>query len=77
MESTYPKCFGTKSDFEAWVNLAEEDCIDDNPRLSFCQFCTRNYQATMSLLGRCKYPETRAYEEVEVEDDFGYKQLPL
>lgn len=76
MDVEFPECFGTNQEYEAWVSHAEEDCIDDNPRLSFCQFCTRNYQQTMTLLGRCQYPNTRVYEEEEVtEDDFGYKQL--
>lgn len=71
---TYPKCFQSKQQFEAWVAMAKRSKLK-NPRLSFCNDCSIAYKRQMIKEDRCEYPET-VFITVITEDgeleDIGY-----
>lgn len=51
---TYPKCFNSLAEHEAWVALAWRSGVaPDWP----CIDCTRAYQQQMLAAGRCEHPE--------------------
>lgn len=55
---SYPLCFNSEAEFETWVTISELDGSDlGSPRFSFCDYCTKKYQAEMILQDRCSYPD--------------------
>lgn len=56
MES-FPLCFYTSEEFEAWAELGENESPFPDPRLSFCHYCTKDYQKEMTQRGRCESPD--------------------
>lgn len=71
----FPLCFYSKEEFEAWVSSSENDGRED-PRLSFCNYCTKRYQDIMKVIGRCENPEHEF--KTEEEDDAEWEiQTPL
>jgi hypothetical protein len=64
----YPLCFGSKTNFEAWVAKSESDGLID-PRLSFCHYCTPAFQKLMTVQQKCEYPELDI-EALQIEDEY-------
>jgi len=64
----FPVCFDTEENFEAWVSLAESQDDGRDPRISFCNYCTKEYQSEMTIQGRCQNP---TFTEFDSEDDDG------
>ena len=54
---TYPSCFESESDYNLWLESAEEEGID-NPEYNFCISCTPEFQAIAKRLGVCGSPQT-------------------
>lgn len=71
----YPPCFGSSNNFEAWVRQSEKDGLED-PRLSFCLYCSTAFQKLMDKQGKCINP-TLDLAEVAIKDDFQEHQLEL
>ena len=53
----FPLCFYSKEKFETWVKFAESIPDGNDPRLSFCNYCTKGYQKEMTLVDRCQSPD--------------------
>lgn len=64
----YPLCFGTEQNFEAWVSFAELFDDGEEPRLSFCNYCTKDYQTAMKKLSKCQNPDFQIKEDDEEWD---------
>jgi len=72
----YPLCFGTKQEFEAWVLEAEQDVRPEDPRSSFCEYCTHNFQRQMKELGLCQNPDYEIdMESEDIVDGENWNQL--
>ena len=68
MDGYYPKCFGTKEQFEEWVSFA--DTLDDgiDARSSFCSYCTKDFQDFKKETNMCDFPTFPAGEDDEDGD---------
>ena len=66
MPDVVPSCFNNKEEFEAWREMSRrKPPAGDN---WICGDCLRPYQAKMTAVGRCAYPD-RDLGAQEVEDD--------
>lgn len=74
MGDTFPKCFPSSDEFEAYVSACNSDeSALPNARLYFCDYCTVKYQREMTLEERCENPDFVI--PIEDEDDFGFQTV--
>jgi hypothetical protein len=60
-----PKCFNSSAEYDKWYWLAQVSKLvpsDVKEPAAYCTDCTTQYQAQMTVEGRCRFPETVVQE---------------